>query len=751
MKLETVNSSVDVKTNLQMTSIKAELSQDKLHKMWDLLQSPYRDPISSLIREYVSNAFDSHIEAGVDYPVYVTLEQDQSGWFWACEDFGVGLSPERCQDVFMKYLNSTKEDTNDQIGAFGMGSKSGLGYTDVVHIRTRFDGIEYNYMLHKTSDAPTLSLLNSSSTDKRNGTLIKVYLKDTWREETNFKEKTKTQLAYFDNVTYGGSLKGLDEDLIVYKAKHFSYNASEPYDEFHILIGKVIYPINWEALGLSRVRMPIALNFNIGDLPVIFTREDIRYTDNGLKKLREKIELVLEELIELASPKEGLTDNLEKYYSLIYGDPFIQFGESSVELTQEVTKLIDTSKVVYTPNPYLKFKKKGNYLSALTNLFCYTLTCHRQIKRGKSYSINSDAYTHGKYQRTVLDNPYVSDKCILMDEESDPRKNRYISSTVGTYFYLLKDNRKKLKLKDYITILRLDESPKSTWRDQIKWYQKMQDELFDQFFKYKYSDIEVPDSFEKSASLSPTRTIVGTDEIRFKLFRETETEKWNNRNDVHVTGELHVSTLDDLKTKKVIWSTRDQDEALKYTFRFIENFRRYCNIPAYTVISVANKDVEIMETLEEENSNIVSLDNWYLSENELFDSFVFFNKFSSLVEYYNAKGVYRQPNNFPYYKYRSAVQSYKYRLSEEFIDYLLNLYVIQGKQLKLKGLNALRSWAKAEKNLDFKMKFIAKSQISNFKSNELAKVLLAIQLEPNRPLNKAFAEIKQNYLLINKQ
>ena len=113
MKLESSSAAVDVKTNMQMPTIKAELAQDKLHKMWDLLQSPYRDPIASLIREYVSNCFDSHIEAGINTPVYVTLEEDQSSWYWACEDFGVGLSPDRCKNVFMKYLNSTKEETNN--------------------------------------------------------------------------------------------------------------------------------------------------------------------------------------------------------------------------------------------------------------------------------------------------------------------------------------------------------------------------------------------------------------------------------------------------------------------------------------------------------------------------------------------------------------------------------------------------------------------------------------------------------------
>ena len=33
MKIETSSAAVDVKTNMQMTTITAELAQDKLHKM----------------------------------------------------------------------------------------------------------------------------------------------------------------------------------------------------------------------------------------------------------------------------------------------------------------------------------------------------------------------------------------------------------------------------------------------------------------------------------------------------------------------------------------------------------------------------------------------------------------------------------------------------------------------------------------------------------------------------------------------
>ena len=128
-----------------------------------------------IVREYVSNSFDAHAEADFiknndissirnEYSIYndvsdeeilklkshlevfdndavhVKIAKDDSGWYWSTQDFGVGLSPSRVKDVFCSYLKSTKEDSDNVIGAFGIGSKSGLSYADIVYIQTRYNG-----------------------------------------------------------------------------------------------------------------------------------------------------------------------------------------------------------------------------------------------------------------------------------------------------------------------------------------------------------------------------------------------------------------------------------------------------------------------------------------------------------------------------------------------------------------------------------------------------------------------------------
>ena len=749
MKLQTSSAAVDVKTNMQMTSIKAELAQDKLHKMWDLLQSPYRDPIASLIREYVSNCFDSHIEAGVDTPVYVTLEEDQSSWYWACEDFGVGLSPDRCKNIFMKYLTSTKEETNDQIGAFGMGSKSGLGYTDVVHIRTRFDGTEYKYMLHKTTDAPTLALMDSYPTNKGNGTQVKVYLKDNWDETEKFKRKTQQQLTYFDNVHYGGKLSSLNEEFVLFKGKSFWIKPGCTLDNTHLVIGKVAYPINWENIGLGQINMPVALNFNIGDLPVIFTREDIRYTDDAIQKIKSKIKETEKELIDLATPKSKDIDDLFIYKNMISGQPSVKFSDTySMLLPEYLCDRLDTTGITYTPNPHLNKELIEDRYShdGIDKLFASTLANYRKLQNGRNISCNWHS-ANDKFRKTRLtpNSGGWQPARILMDEPSEPRKNRWIATEINNYADLYTDYRDQLKLKDYINILKLTRGNRDTWRHQIKWFQEWQNEHFEKFFDYRYSELEVDEEFEKRAKAGMNRVVVGTDEIRYKEYRETEYVSWKSYDsDLYVTADLKKNKIENLtESGLIIWSIRSEELALRCTWRLLNNLNARGFGTQAKIISVAKRDVEVMEILSEENDNIMNLSDWYTVDNPWLECFVFFQKYGTLVSHWTESlHTYQKPIDIPYVKYASQVHSYCDRLPKGFKEHLVKIFYLQGKELKLDKLPALKSWRKAEKHCNSICKKLGVSDVDS-------QAIIGIRLAPNRPVSSTWRDLKNNLLINN--
>ena len=151
----------------------------------------YKNKIGAVAREISSNSRDANREAGRgDNPIVITIsgesnllsEETNSISF---QDNGVGISPERMDNIFLKYGGSTKRDSDEFTGGFGIGAKTPFAYTDNFFINTIVEEngkrLEYLYQAIITSDGKNevsrMIELGSNETKSQTGTKITVPLK----------------------------------------------------------------------------------------------------------------------------------------------------------------------------------------------------------------------------------------------------------------------------------------------------------------------------------------------------------------------------------------------------------------------------------------------------------------------------------------------------------------------------------------------------------------------------------------------
>lgn len=492
MKLE-ITSGTNVKGNLGLEGKDASIDAGSMSKLWGLLQDPYKNPIGAIVREYTSNAFDAHAEAEfiknnilskirLEYPIYLTvpdeeiytlqknlqvfnddavhvsMHMDDTGHYWAVEDFGVGLSPQRVEDVFCSYLKSTKENTNNVIGAFGIGSKSGLSYADVFYIRARYNGVETLYMLRKGEVTPRLEIIMSGSTTERNGTEIKLYIKES--DVYRFRTECQKQLSYFDNVYFSNCAVNNNYSLV--KGEHWLKTSNvTPFEGLHICLGKVAYPIDWDNLRLPRINVDVALRFEIGDLEVIQTREDIRYTDATNEIIKKKIEAFKEEILrDYLSRKSFECHNLTDYYRSKGSIARVDYGNDTYNFDIE----LDSLNLLYPNVTFVPFEKVG--IGHIDQAYLFNdYYVNKKITRSGLRA--SGAYYDVHRLLSVFNNHYCT---YRIKNDHVPKKSRFIRYEEGKDVFLIR-KRKYPSLKEYCTILKLKWEDKENWRLKIKTFQ----------------------------------------------------------------------------------------------------------------------------------------------------------------------------------------------------------------------------------------------------------------------------------------
>jgi hypothetical protein len=105
----------------------------------------YSNKILAVVREYACNALDEHKKYGIKQNVDIGVRTEGNDYTFFCRDYARGLDEDGVRNIFGMYFRSTKSNTNDAIGGFGIGSKAGHCYGDTFFVTSYHDGIKSTY------------------------------------------------------------------------------------------------------------------------------------------------------------------------------------------------------------------------------------------------------------------------------------------------------------------------------------------------------------------------------------------------------------------------------------------------------------------------------------------------------------------------------------------------------------------------------------------------------------------------------
>jgi hypothetical protein len=123
------------------------VSQKRIQKILGYMRdNVYSDKILAVVREYACNAIDEHGKFKIQRPVEIGLRDNGRETEYFARDYANGLSDKDVREIFAMSGESTKDESNEDIGGFGIGAKCALSYhTKTFFVHSHFNGVKTTY------------------------------------------------------------------------------------------------------------------------------------------------------------------------------------------------------------------------------------------------------------------------------------------------------------------------------------------------------------------------------------------------------------------------------------------------------------------------------------------------------------------------------------------------------------------------------------------------------------------------------
>lgn len=350
-----------MKLNTQTRNVQSNMGNTKQFniktsaKAFMILSDLYGDKLFAIMRELGTNAFDAHVAVGrEDRAFKLHLPTQIESWF-AIRDFGPGMSEEEVMSLYTTYFDSSKTESNDFVGALGLGSKSPFSYTDNFTVESYQHGIKKTYLANIDQDnTPVISMVGVETTTEEDG--LKVQFPVPERDHYQFRYKAPDVYKAFRvqpeiNVSSEVFMESIHDKIdaddtairgeLTDGIKYVLTKGSAFYGTM-VLQGNILYPLDLDKLDeefsekenttLIHIRgnrfygssRQLLFEVPIGTVDVTPSREALSYStftkSNLVKIVREFIANYNDRVIDNAKAKGTLVESLKTYSAMVMTD-----------------------------------------------------------------------------------------------------------------------------------------------------------------------------------------------------------------------------------------------------------------------------------------------------------------------------------------------------------------------------------------------------------------------------------------------
>lgn len=551
----------------QQTVVKsAKVSTNKWQKLQKLLtRGLYEDPQTAVVAELTNNAVDAIVVSGkdpIENPVIVEFKQTETGEYQlSVKDNGIGMTHWEFENIFMNYLESTKEDDNETLGHFGLGGKSPLALKNPYTLISQKEGIKTTYLIWEGKEFTDYNVIYQCETTET-GVEVIVPIKDyyTYRD---FKEKALQKLAYYDTVCLIMDGQIIKNQII--RHEDWQYSTQNQSKNLHFCLKDVYYTIDFDKLGLKTIQCPIALRFdlNSGIVPTP-SREGIIWDDETIKLFKDKITKTATWFLDKYNETNTEFTELDQIYNYFYySNRYVKLGENDIKINN-LFSFTDKKCNIPTFKGIEKLKLEAIYDN-------YNGFLKPYVSIGE---INNGRYSGRNPKTNILSLVRNNKKLILCQSVPNKKMLEFIKDTIGDCVFINKRHNYELGKwyseyniwrntdYSYAKFLRLYLYDKGLWRQVINEWNSLEKIYEDKFINV--NSIQITKEWEESRKKQ--RVVVkGTKnqrlegEINFKFAEKMEkySQDWNckfvsnviNLKDFHKRKELIVYGLEEQRQK----------------------------------------------------------------------------------------------------------------------------------------------------------------------------------------------------------